>query len=118
MPDCAFAHSLFNLRVPLLSSADAWRGDMCDRWIGHVLSEDQVLRFKHYMNVSPFYDVPVWAKGLDWYLSNAGLTEYVEDPWDFGLAGDSAALRDFVTFYPDLWVRLIKRRDALMEVYS
>jgi hypothetical protein len=46
------------------------------------------------------------------------LTAFPNDPWDFGLNGDSIPVRFVARFYVDLWPRLEDRREALKEYWS
>jgi hypothetical protein len=105
--------------VTLLHPDDAvgWKDNLCDRWIGQQLSEDQIASFKYYWDTTPYYKKPQWAKGLRWFLDGATpLTAYDDCSWDFGLFADGHLYRTVAPAHDDLAGLLHARLEAFEEM--
>ncbi len=61
-----------------------WR-DGVDRWNGQAMSSTQLNRIQVYYNRSPVYEIPVWAKALEWFYTEKELGESPDLGWDFGV---------------------------------
>ena len=125
MPGCRFAHRLCDLSAPderVVSYGNRWRDFCVDRFYGQLMSDGQIRRIRNYYAATPACDRPLWAHALRVLQQcNEGHCGYAY-PWDFGLVRD---YKDLVArrlwplcpfeVYPNLWVRLGRRREFLVH---
>ena len=125
MPRCWFAHKLSELSAPVerrILYTNRWRDMGVDRFYGQRMSDDQVVRIRDYYRREPVCDRPLWAHALRLLEQGNEAECAYAYPWDFGLARDYDDLLDRravrecpFDFYPGLWARLQRRRQAMFH---
>ena len=58
------------------------------RWYGQDVKTIGIRMFELYYGMTPEDDIPVWARGLYWYISGQDDAQSDTYPWDFGLLHD------------------------------
>ena len=89
---CAFCHSLTELRQCPMHFSTQYRNRRCDRFVGQELSTEQEHKFKLYYDAAKPWDIPAWAHGCYWHLRDLDLLWKAELGWDFGLSCEELAL--------------------------
>ena len=121
-PSCQFAHSLLQLRPPderYRLYPKVWDGGV-DRWYGQAMTDEQLGLISDYYKQSPYFEIPLWARGLTCYDRYGDADDDGDLPWAYGLTMDC----DFLVLYradeqlpfefaPGLWSLLKHRRSRL-----